>query len=106
MQSQYTLERAVLLDEYHVEVIRKRFTGRLPVILPSVIDEVVVAVKEHIVAGENGAYYLGRCALVVLEKTDAITKLICRLVQHRDLSGTAESRCACQQPSVRWPPLM
>ncbi|KAI1786994.1 cytochrome P450 [Ganoderma leucocontextum] len=52
-QSQYMCEPLVLLDDYHVDVVKEKLTTMLPTILPDVIDEVVVAVKDHIAAREN-----------------------------------------------------
>ncbi len=54
MQSKYIFEPPVVVDEYHIDVLNEKFTRKLPTILPDVIDEVVVAVKDHIRAGENG----------------------------------------------------
>ncbi|KAI1787002.1 cytochrome P450 [Ganoderma leucocontextum] len=53
LQSKYVFEPQVLLDEYHVDVVKENLTRKLPTILPDVIDEVVVAVKEHITTKEK-----------------------------------------------------
>ena len=54
LQSQYTFEPPLITDKYHAEVVKEKLTRRLPTLLPGVIDEVVVSVKEHIIARGNG----------------------------------------------------
>lgn len=41
------------MDEYHVDVVKEKLTRKLPGLLPDVIDEIVVASKEHIVTSDN-----------------------------------------------------
>ncbi|PIL30270.1 cytochrome P450 [Ganoderma sinense ZZ0214-1] len=52
-ESRYIFEPEVLADEYHVEVVKEKLTRKLPAVLPDVIDEVTVAVKDHIVTRED-----------------------------------------------------
>ncbi|PIL27970.1 cytochrome P450 [Ganoderma sinense ZZ0214-1] len=49
LQFKYLFEPSVFRDEYHVDVVKGRFTRRLPAMLPDVVDEVKAAVKDHIV---------------------------------------------------------
>nr|VWO96212.1 Cytochrome P450 51 [Ganoderma boninense] len=53
-ESKYIFDAAVLADEYHVEVVKEKLTRKLPALLPDVIDEVRVAIKDHIVTKEDG----------------------------------------------------
>lgn len=53
LQSQYIFAPQVISDEYHVDVVKEKLTRKLPGLLPDVIDEVVVASKEHIVTSDN-----------------------------------------------------
>ena len=45
-----------MADRYHVQMMKEKLARTLPDITPSLLDEVAVAVKEHIVvaAGHGG----------------------------------------------------
>ncbi|KAM5541334.1 hypothetical protein V8D89_004888 [Ganoderma adspersum] len=47
-QSRYTLEPELMLDRYHIHALREKFTRKLPIVLPDILDEVAVALKEHL----------------------------------------------------------
>ncbi|KAM5535260.1 hypothetical protein V8D89_011066 [Ganoderma adspersum] len=53
IESKYIFEPSVLTDEYHVKVLQDKLTRKLPAVLPDVIDEVMAAVKDHIVTRED-----------------------------------------------------
>ena len=54
LQSRYIFEPSVLADEYHVDVVKEKLTRSLPTVLPDVIDEVTIAIKDHISTREDG----------------------------------------------------
>ncbi|KAI0673798.1 cytochrome P450 [Trametes maxima] len=53
IQTKYTLGPEPEQDPYHVDIIREKLTRSLPLLLPEVIDELTLAVPEHIPAKEN-----------------------------------------------------
>ncbi|KAM5541320.1 hypothetical protein V8D89_004874 [Ganoderma adspersum] len=53
LQSKYIFEPSVLADEYHVDVVKEKLTRTLPTVLPDVIDEVTIAVQDHILTREG-----------------------------------------------------
>ncbi|KAI0640078.1 cytochrome P450 [Trametes polyzona] len=53
-QTKYTLGRAIETDPYHVDIIRDKLTRGLPVVLPDVIEELTLAIQEHIPIEGNG----------------------------------------------------
>ena len=52
----YIFESAVSADDYHVGLVKETLNRRLTIVLPDVIDEVVAAVNDCIVTGENGIW--------------------------------------------------
>ena len=50
LQSQYSFEAPLMADRYHVQMMKEKLARTLPDITPNLLDEVAVAVKEHIVA--------------------------------------------------------
>ncbi|KAI0827308.1 cytochrome P450 [Trametes gibbosa] len=52
-QTKYTLGAATHQDPYHVEVIRDKLTRGLPTVFPDVIDELTLAIGEHIPIKDN-----------------------------------------------------
>ena len=50
----HTLGRSWLEDPYHVHVVRERLTHTLPEYLPDVLDELMLAVSDHIPAHHGG----------------------------------------------------
>ncbi|OJT14393.1 Ent-kaurene oxidase [Trametes pubescens] len=54
MQLRHIIDRDAVENPYHVDMIREKLTRSLPVVLPHVIDELQLAVPEHIpaVSGE------------------------------------------------------
>ncbi|KAI0368837.1 cytochrome P450 [Pilatotrama ljubarskyi] len=50
MQIKYTLNPDTEEDPYHVDIIKEKLTRSVPAILPDVIDELTLAVPEHIPA--------------------------------------------------------
>ncbi|KAI0368876.1 cytochrome P450 [Pilatotrama ljubarskyi] len=53
VQTKYTLGPEVHYDPYHVDIIRDKLTRTLPTILPDVVDELRVAIHDHIPAKEG-----------------------------------------------------
>ncbi|KAI0741267.1 cytochrome P450 [Daedaleopsis nitida] len=53
IQTKYTLGRETSEDPYHVDIIREKLTRTLPAVLPDVIDELKVAVQEHIPTADD-----------------------------------------------------
>ncbi|KAJ3007828.1 hypothetical protein NUW54_g3393 [Trametes sanguinea] len=49
----YMLGYETVHDQYHVDLVREKLTRSIPLILPDVIDELRLAVSEHIPATEN-----------------------------------------------------
>ncbi|KAH9849220.1 cytochrome P450 [Lenzites betulinus] len=52
-QTKYTLGEATHEDPYHVEVIRDKLTRGLPAVFPDVIEELTLAIHEHIPTKDN-----------------------------------------------------
>ncbi|KAL7285069.1 hypothetical protein ACG7TL_000160 [Trametes sanguinea] len=50
---QYIFGPETVHDQYHVDIVREKLTRSIPLILGDVIDELQLAVKEHIPATEN-----------------------------------------------------
>ena len=99
-QSEYIFEPQVVSDEYHVEVVREKLTRSLPGLLPGMVDEVVVASKDHIVTKENGRRIVHAPAVEgILMRPHCI-----RVDQCGGPAGDAENRRSHQQPGVRRPP--
>ena len=44
----YTVGRESMDDPYHIDIIKEKLTRTLPAVLPEVIDELKLAVDEHI----------------------------------------------------------
>lgn len=55
MQIRYTLGADTEDDPYHVDIIKEKLTRSVPAILPEVIDELTLAVPQHIPAKTDGA---------------------------------------------------
>ncbi|KAI0778805.1 cytochrome P450 [Trametes elegans] len=53
MQIKYTFGPDTEDDPYHIDVIKEKLTRSVPAILPHVIDELTLAVPQHIPANEN-----------------------------------------------------
>ncbi|KAI0354621.1 cytochrome P450 [Trametes cingulata] len=53
VQTKYTLGHDVHDDPYHVDIIREKLTRTLPAILPDVIDELTIAIPDHIPAKDG-----------------------------------------------------
>ena len=53
-QSRYTLEPELMLDRYHVQALREKFTRKLPIVLPDILDEVAVALREYLGTNTKG----------------------------------------------------
>ena len=54
MQTRFTLGREPLDDPYHVDIIREKLMRTLVAVLPDVIDEVTLAVPDHIPTTGDG----------------------------------------------------
>ena len=55
LQARYVRDPQVLSDEYHVQVVREKLSGRtLQEMLPDVMDEIAVAARRHITTGLQG----------------------------------------------------
>ena len=54
MHMKYTVGTEFLEDPYHVDIIKEKLTRTLPTILPEVIDELKLAVHEHIPTKGDG----------------------------------------------------
>ena len=55
LRSRYIRDRQVMTDEYHVRVVKEKMSGRtLQAMLPDVIEEVSIAVKDHIATQGSG----------------------------------------------------
>ncbi|PIL27969.1 cytochrome P450 [Ganoderma sinense ZZ0214-1] len=52
-QSKYIFDPLIVADQYHVKVLQEKLTRRLPDLLPDIVDEVTVAVQDHIVSKED-----------------------------------------------------
>nr|BEI74071.1 cytochrome P450 monooxygenase [Trametes versicolor] len=48
VQTKYTLGEAIHNDPYHVDIIREKLTRGLPAVLPDVIEELTLAVRQYI----------------------------------------------------------
>lgn len=48
MQTRFTLGREPLDDPYHVDIIKEKLMRSLVAVLPDVIDELALAVPDHI----------------------------------------------------------
>ncbi|KAJ8454435.1 hypothetical protein ONZ51_g13027 [Trametes cubensis] len=48
VQTRYTVGHEAHRDPYHVNIVREKLTRNLPAILPDIMDELTVAVHEHI----------------------------------------------------------
>ncbi|KAI0368877.1 cytochrome P450 [Pilatotrama ljubarskyi] len=53
IQTKYTLGPEPEQDPYHVDIIREKLTRSLPLLLPEVVDELKLAVPEHIPVTEK-----------------------------------------------------
>lgn len=64
MQIRHIVDRHAVENPYHVEIIREKLTRTLPAVLPHVVDELRLAVPEHIPAVFGGTFgiftYTGR----------------------------------------------
>lgn len=54
MQTKYTLGEAIHNDPYHVDIIREKLTRGLPAVLPDVIEELTLAVRQYIPTEGDG----------------------------------------------------
>ena len=55
LQARYVRDTQVLSDEYHVQVVREKLSGRtLQEILPDVMDEIAVAARRYITTQLQG----------------------------------------------------
>ena len=54
LNSRYTIGRSWIDDPYLVDIIRDRLMRSLPVVLPDVLDELTLAVPDHIPANGGG----------------------------------------------------
>ena len=54
LNSRYTIGRTWIDDPYHVDIIRERLMRTLPVVLPDVLDELTLAVPDHIPVNGDG----------------------------------------------------
>ena len=100
---QYIVEQSVVVDRYHSEGLQDNLRRWLPTLLPAVVDEVALAVKDHVGASENGML-LFCCAFVCFGSLANVT--MCRMGQCRDSPDDAENRCSRQQSSNCWASLV
>ena len=85
MQTQYLLEPSVLSNRYHLQMVKEKLTRILPNILPDVVDEISVAVTEHIAAAENGTSPLFLLSVINADYPNALH----RVDQHKCYAGDA-----------------
>ena len=95
LQARYVRDPQVLSDEYHVQVVREKLSGRtLQEILPDVMDEVAVAARRYITTQGDGKTF-GRlqvcsCGCWYSNKNAVDT----RVDERRGRAGNAEHRRA------------
>ncbi|KAM5541007.1 hypothetical protein V8D89_005318 [Ganoderma adspersum] len=53
LQSRYSFEAPLMSNRYHVQVMKEKLARTLPDIVPDALDEISLAVKEHIVATDH-----------------------------------------------------
>ncbi|KAH9914911.1 cytochrome P450 [Epithele typhae] len=53
LQTKHTIGTSWLNDPYHVDIIREKLTRTLPAVLPAIVDELMLAVPEHIPAASD-----------------------------------------------------
>lgn len=56
LQTRYTLGQDVHHNTYHIDIIREKLTRSIPTILSDVIDELALAVGEHIPTRDDSTY--------------------------------------------------
>ena len=95
MQSQYSFEAPVLEDQYHIQILKEKLTRTLPELLPHVVDEVAVAVKEHFVLTENGR----SAHLNITQKVDD-DLVYHRVDHHASGASAAEDRGSSNQSCI------
>lgn len=99
MPLNHLVEPVVSEFPYHVDIIKEKLSRTLPAILPDVIEELKVAVPEHIPTKDDG------------ERHFTLMKFYVRLTSRRlDFCKChvhdAESRSPCQQPRFRRSPTL
>lgn len=85
MQTQYLLDPSVLSNRYHLQIVKEKLARILPNILPDVVDEVSVAVREHIAAAENGTSHLFLLSVINADRPNALH----RVDEHTRYAGDA-----------------
>ena len=59
----YTIGTEISDDPYHLDIIKEKLTRTLPAVLPRVIDELKVAVQDHIPTQGEGMALQSSCGL-------------------------------------------
>lgn len=98
MPLRYLVEPAVSDFPYHIDIIKEKLSRTLPAILPDVIEELKVAVPEHIPTKGDGERNLRRCVFVSLTSR--------RLDFGECHVDAAEGSSPCQQPCFCWSPTL
>lgn len=68
MPLKYLVEPEVSEFPYHIDVIREKLSRTLPAILPDVVEELKVAVPEHIPTKDDGGRLLR--LILILQASD------------------------------------
>ncbi|KAI0640730.1 cytochrome P450 [Trametes meyenii] len=93
IQTKHTVGPGPTEDPYHVDIIREKLTRALPAVLPDVIDELQLAVGDHIPAKEDEwlpVDVMGTIQKIVARASSRVFvgEPACRIQEYLDLSVT------------------
>lgn len=98
MQIRHIVDRHAVENPYHVEIIREKLTRTLPAVLPHVVDELRLAVPEHIPAVFGGTFCIFTHTGRLIKSGNAH-----RMDRGEHAGCYPADHSSCKQPRLYWP---